>query len=68
MEIFWLSLTVVSFLICIYFFIVEGFMETYSYLVFPFMTIMMYAFRRTFRKRMEKGMHKPDNERDDIGS
>jgi hypothetical protein len=56
MEYFWLSLTVVSLLICFYFFATQGFKETYSYLVFPFMTVIMFAFRRSFRKRMERNM------------
>ncbi len=54
MEMFWLSLAIVSLMVVIYFYFVDGITsENIQYLVFPTMAGAMYAFRLFVRKRME---------------
>ncbi len=55
MERFWLVLAILALLFVIYFFIVDGVnSRTLQYLVFPVLAGVMYGFRVTFRKRLER--------------
>ncbi|HKL03513.1 MAG TPA: hypothetical protein VJ911_07545 [Cryomorphaceae bacterium] len=55
MEKFWLALAIISLLVVIYIFIVDGLnRNNVQYLIFPVLAGAMYGFRSFFRKRMEK--------------
>ena len=55
MEIFWLSLAIVSLLVVVYLYIRDGISgENLQYLVFPFMAGAMFFFRRFMRKKLER--------------
>lgn len=55
MEKFWLVIAIVSFLVVLYFFFTDGINRvTLQFLVFPALAGAMYAFRLTFRKRLER--------------
>jgi len=55
MERFWLAIAIASLAVVSYFFVVDGVNRvTLQYLVFPALAGLMYAFRSTFRKRMDK--------------
>ncbi len=54
MERFWLAIAVLSLLVVLYIFVVEGVdRRTLQYLIFPLLAGAMYGFRITFRKRLE---------------
>ncbi len=56
MEKFWLATAIVSLLFVLYVFYESGGIngENVQYLVFPLLAGVMYAFRKSFRTRMEK--------------
>jgi hypothetical protein len=55
MEKLWLVIAIGSLVVVIYLFVVDGINRTnLQYLVFPALAAVMYGFRTTFRKRMEK--------------
>ncbi len=63
MEKFWLATAIVSFVFVLYVFYQSGGIngQNVQYLVFPLLAGVMYAFRKTFRTRMEK-QQKSDSE------
>ncbi len=59
MEIFWLSLAILSLLVVIYIFFAQGITRAnIQYLVFPGMAGAMFAFRYVMRRRMERNSRK----------
>lgn len=54
MEVFWLALTAIAFLMALYMLALHGLEKGAIYLVFPLLTAAMYGFRRFLRKRIEK--------------
>lgn len=55
MEKFWLVLAVISLAVVLYVFYTQGINgETAQYLIFPGLAALMFAFRRFFRKRLER--------------
>jgi uncharacterized membrane-anchored protein len=64
MEKFWLLIAVVSLVVVIYLYFQpernKG--EVLTYLIFPALAGLMFAFRRTFRKRQEKNSQNSSNE------
>lgn len=54
MEMVWLAISIITFIIVCYFVITDGFRASVQYFVFPGLAAVMYAVRLAFRKRMEK--------------
>lgn len=60
MEIFWLSLGVVSLVAVLYLNFNQGFDKYAFYFVFPAIALFAFMMRRFMRKRVEKTMNKKD--------